>query len=97
MCRLSVLRTFRVFSAHFITHGLGEVDFHLWSNWESAMPGVSIAAAAELDLLLVWLNQMQNPSSRQISPVKGREPPSITFRSGPRASLSGISLLWAHK
>lgn len=39
------------------------------------MTGVSIAASAELDLLLVLLNQMQDPSSREVSPVKSRESP----------------------
>ena len=76
---------------HCITHGLGEVDFRLWSTWEPAMTGVSIAASAELDLLLVLLNQMQDPSSREVSLVKSREPPSMTFRSGAWASSSGIS------
>lgn len=44
------------------------------SSWEPPRPGVSIAASAELDPLLVLSNQIQDPPSRQRPPVEDGEP-----------------------
>lgn len=100
MCRLSVLRpsawstvcrlsaAFYVVSAHCITHGLGEVDFRLWSTWEPTMTGVSIAASggwsskASLSEDLGGLLLLRSSQERT-------EPPSSTSMQRPWLTVSG--------